>query len=320
MTHTSAGSQPILLARGLEKRYGQKPALADVSLTVQAGEIVALLGRNGAGKTTFASIVAGLIHPDAGQLQLDGIDALRHPQRARRALGFAPQVTGVYEPLTVEQNLVLFAELAGLRHGAVAQRVCSVCDRLLLGELRQARCQELSGGEKRRVHTAIALINAPRLLLLDEPTLGADITTRLALLDAVKSLAAEGSAIVYTTHYLPEVEELGASVAILERGRLIAQGTLAEVIEEAAISGLELSFEGEPPPLSIPGLPVERSANVLRFITPDPPTALARIVGKLGADLPRLRSVEVLRPNLDSAFLTLTGRRYEPEEPVDVAS
>ena len=304
----------VLDARGLQKAFGAKLALDRVDLTMQPGEIVALLGRNGAGKTTLASIIAGLVRPDRGQLAIEGIDALRYTKRARRALGYAPQNTGVYETLTVEQNLQFFGDLAtGLSRRDLARRIGDVCELLLLDQLRKRRCQTLSGGEKRRLHTAVALLTDPRLLLLDEPTLGADISTRHALLEAVEELAGRGSAVLYTTHYLPEVEQLGAKVVILEAGRIVSQGLLADIVSEGG-AGVELTFEGPAPELSIRHLDPVRVGNVVRVPTVHPADVIPLVLRSLGESAERLRAVNVVKPDLESAFLALTGRRFSAEE------
>jgi ABC-2 type transport system ATP-binding protein len=201
----------MLEIQGLRKSYGTRLALAGVDLDIGAGEIVGLLGPNGAGKTTLVSILAGLIQPDAGGVLIGSIDAIAHPHQARRLLGLAPQETGIYPTLTCRDNLKFFAELAGLRRRQLESAVDTVAAALQLTELLERRAQYLSGGERRRLHTAIALVNRPPLVLLDEPTTGADVQTRAQLLQLVGELAAEGSAILYSTHYLTEIEQLGAT-------------------------------------------------------------------------------------------------------------
>src|ERR1700730_5545475 len=220
----------MLEVRGLRKSYHHTVALAGVDLDVAAGEIVGLLGPNGAGKTTLVSIVAGLRHPDAGAVHIGGVDALAHPRAARRLLGVAPQDTGVYPTLSCRDNLRFFAELAGLRRRALQAAIDSVAEALGLTELLDRRAQSLSGGERRRLHTAIALVHRPRLVLLDEPTTGADVRTRTQLLGLVAELAAAGSAVLYSTHYLTEIEQLDATVVLIDHGRGIARGSVAELV------------------------------------------------------------------------------------------
>ena len=208
----------MLEITGLRKAYGDHEVLRGVDLEASAGEIVGLLGPNGAGKTTLVSIVAGLRRADAGTVTVDGIDALAHPERAREVLGLAPQELGIYPVLSVERNLRFFAELSGLTGRRLRERVIEVADALDLTKLLGQRASTLSGGQKRRLHTAMALVHEPKVLFLDEPTVGADVRTRNRILQVVRLRAEAGCAVVYTSHYLTEIEDLAATVAVLEAG------------------------------------------------------------------------------------------------------
>ncbi len=239
----------MLEARGLRKSYGARSALGGVDLDIAAGEIVGLLGPNGAGKTTLVSILAGLIRPDAGSVTIGSIDALAHPRRIRPLLGLAPQETGLYPTLTCRENLRFFAELAGLRRRKLRIAMDEVAAALQLTDLMDRRAQHLSGGERRRLHTALALVNRPPLVLLDEPTTGADVQTRAHLLHFVGELAADGAAILYSTHYLTEIEQLGVSVVILDQGHVIVRGSVEELVAGHDTNVVELTFTGPVPPL-----------------------------------------------------------------------
>jgi ABC-2 type transport system ATP-binding protein len=281
---------PPLELHGVEHRYGERMALAGVDLTVSPGQIVALLGPNGAGKTTLAAIAAGVLEPTRGTVRVCGDGGRR---RGRR-VGFAPQDVGVYPTLTVRENLRAFGELAGLEAGHARARARELLVPLQLDALADRTAAELSGGEQRRLHTAVALVAGAPLVLLDEPTAGADAATRTAILGVVRALAAAGAAVLYTTHYLPEVERLDAHVAVLERGRLIASAPLAELIAAHAQAALEVEFDD-------PG-------DRLVVAVDEPERELARLLGELDGTR-RLRSVAILRPSLDAAYLSLTGRR-----------
>jgi ABC-2 type transport system ATP-binding protein len=300
----------VLTIRGVRKAYGSTVALAGVDLDVERGTILGLLGPNGAGKTTLVSIVAGLRRPDAGTVTVDGVDVVRDPGRAQRHLGLAPQETGIYLPLSVRDNLRFFAGLAGLRRRELRRSVDAVADALGLSPLMDRTTSELSGGERRRVHTAIALVHRPPLVLLDEPTTGADVRTRSEILALVRSLAEEdGSAVVYSTHYLHEIEELDAAVAIIDRGRIVAEGRVEQLIGAYGTSALELTFDGAVPALARAEGAVVNGSSV-RIPSEDPAVAAGQLLPRLGTQATALRSIEIVRPSLESVFLTVTGRHY----------
>jgi ABC-2 type transport system ATP-binding protein len=299
----------MLQVKGLRKRYDGREVLQGVDLEVEAGEVVGLLGPNGAGKTTLVSIVVGLRRADGGAVVVDGVDALRFPERVRPMIGLAPQELGVWPSLTVERNLRTMGELAGVRGARLRERIAEVAGALELGDLLGSRAGKLSGGQKRRLHTAMALIGRPRLLFLDEPTVGADVNTRRRILEVVRSLAAEGMAVVYATHYLPEVEEIGDSVALLEQGAIVARGSVAELVSAHGCAQLRLVFEGETP--SLPGF--EFDGHGLRRATPEPALLAGAVMRDLGDRAARLRSVEIVQPSLEAAYLALTGRASAEE-------
>lgn len=223
------GSEPILAAEKLVKTYGRRRALDDFTLDVVAGEIVGLVGANGAGKTTFIEIVAGLVRPEAGSVTVGNLDAVKNPRAARKLLGVCPQETALYPSVTVARHLRLFATLAGLHRTALRRAVDDIAQLMQLTEVLDKPTELLSGGQRKRAQAATALIAERPLLLLDEPTVGADPQTRSALLDVVATRAAAGAAVVYTTHYLPELAELGATVAFVDAGHVTARGSQAEL-------------------------------------------------------------------------------------------
>ena len=305
-------SRPALEIARLAKSYGQQPALRDVSLTIEAGEIVALLGPNGAGKTTLVSIVGGLLRPDAGSVLVRGIDAVASSRQARLHLGIAPQELGVYPNLTVRRNLAFFGELAGLHRGSLAQRIEWVADAMRLEELMDRPARQLSGGQKRRLHTGMAMIHRPPLLLLDEPTAGVDVETRLALLEAVGKLAKEGTAICYSTHYLHEAEQLGGRAAIIDHGRIVADAEVTSLVDSAGDSVVEMRFDGPVPRKARPPKATD-TAGAIRISTSAPASTIVQTLSELGSSAERLVGIEIIRPNLESVFLALTGHRVEAE-------
>jgi ABC-2 type transport system ATP-binding protein len=219
----------VLVAAGLVKTYGRLRALDEFTLRVEPGEIAGLVGPNGAGKTTFVEVVTGLIRPDAGSVTVGDVDALRHPRTARELLGVCPQETALYPSITVAEHLRLFGALSGLRRAALRRAVSDIAEVMQLTEVLAKPAGLLSGGQRKRAQAATALVADRPLLLLDEPTAGADPLTRTALLGVITARAAAGAAVVYTTHYLPELAELGATIALARAGRIASRGSQAEL-------------------------------------------------------------------------------------------
>jgi ABC-2 type transport system ATP-binding protein len=273
----------VLEVLDITKRYDDVQALDGFSLTAADGEIVGLVGHNGAGKTTFVEIAAGLIRPDSGSVRVDGLD----PHKARGLVGICPQLMGLYYSITVREHLQLFGGLSGLRRAALHSAVDELATAMQLTEFLDRPTGLLSGGQQRRTQAAVALIHSPSLLLLDEPTAGADPETRQALLDVVKQRAGEGATIVYTTHYLQELAELGASVAVAKRGRVIARGSAAELLGD------------------LPGeVRVGFNDGEIHVSTTNPTATLLELL----KDSDRaVDSVELRNPDLDDLYHSLAG-------------
>jgi ABC-2 type transport system ATP-binding protein len=300
----------MLDIRQLGKSYGQRRVLDGVDLTAAPGQIVGLLGANGAGKTTLISIVTGLRRADGGSVSVGGVDALRHPRRAARLIGLAPQELGLYPTLTTGENLEFFARLAGLRGAEAHGRAVEVAERLGLTDQLKQKGAELSGGQKRRLHTGMAVLHRPALLFLDEPTVGADVQSRAGILDLVRELAADGAAVVYTTHYLTELEQLGADIAVLHAGRVAVRAPLAQILARYATASVALHFAGPPPVL--PGWQVLDDSLVPVVPVDDPAGAAARALAELGSRAATLTEVALTPASLESAYLAITGAPIAP--------
>jgi ABC-2 type transport system ATP-binding protein len=278
----------VLTLQGLHKRFGDRVAVDGISLEVHRGEILGLLGPNGAGKSTTIHMAVGLVAPDQGTVDVDGRGSPRRPD-VRRRLGVAPQALALYEALTPEENLRFFARVQGLSGRALEGRVTWALDFSGLQDRRKDRAGELSGGMKRRLNLAAALVHDPELVLLDEPTVGVDPQSRNAILDRVVELRGQDRAIVYTTHYMEEASRICDRVAIVDHGRVLAMGTVPEL----------LSGHGGDPTLVVRERAVER-----RVSTRDPAGELQRILAA-GA----VEDFRVERADLEAVFLNLTGRR-----------
>jgi ABC-2 type transport system ATP-binding protein len=301
----------VLEVASLAKSYGDVRALVDVELTVARGEVVGLLGPNGAGKTTLVSIVAGLRSPDAGTVLVDGIDVVKDPDRAQARIALAPQELGIYPTISARENLQFFAELAGFRARTARRRAEEVAESLSLTDKLDARAESLSGGQKRRLHAGMALVGTGDLLMLDEPTAGADVATRAQLLEVVRDRAAAGAAVVYSTHYLHEIEQLAANVAILDGGRIVVRGQCQELIASYGTSVVELAFDGTPPHDGAAFASAEVDGDVARFATSTPDEVAAAAMKAAMADGLNVRRLEIIRPSLETVYLSVVGRRYE---------
>jgi ABC-2 type transport system ATP-binding protein len=277
-----------LVLDGVVKRYGAVTAVDGLSLAVRRGEILGLLGPNGAGKTTTVGLVSGLLEPDGGRVLVAG----RPPSspESRRRLGVAPQALALYDALTGRENLEFFASLHGLAGAARDERVRSALDFVGLAERAGDRAATYSGGMKRRLNLAAALVHDPEIVVLDEPTVGVDPQSRNAIFDNVEQLNREGMTVIYTTHYMEEAERLCDRVAIVDRGRLLALDTVDGLLAgHGAGSVLVVRTEED----------VES-----RLETADPVGELARLHAT-----GRVRAFRLERPRLEDVFLHLTGRR-----------
>jgi ABC-2 type transport system ATP-binding protein len=275
---------------GVSKRFGARTAVDDVTFGIGRGELFGLLGPNGAGKTTCVSLCCGLLAPDGGRVEIGGRGSPTDA-RVRSSLGLAPQALALYELLSGSENLRFFAELQGLRGARLSQRVSWALDFVGLADRAKDRLSTYSGGMKRRLNLAAALLHDPEVLFLDEPTVGVDPQSRNALFDNILALREKGTTILYTTHYMEEVERLCDRVAILDHGRLLALDTVA---------GL-LATHGQDSVLVL-----ETQAGEQRVVTADPLAELLRRAAAGAAGAPR--SFRVEPPTLEQVFLQLTGR------------
>ncbi len=217
---------PLLQAEGLRKRYGDRDAVAGITLHAHAGQILGLLGPNGAGKSTTIAMVCGLTTPDAGQVRVCGHAMADEPAACKRRIGLVPQELALFDDLSARRNIETFGALYGLSGATLKTRGDAALAAVGLADRARDKPATFSGGMKRRLHIACALVHDPEVLLLDEPTAGVDPQSRNAIFDTLLALKAAGKALVYTTHYMEEVERLADRIVIVDHGRVVAEGTL----------------------------------------------------------------------------------------------
>ena len=292
---------PALEVREVRKSYGTHEVLRGVDLRVEPGQVLGLLGRNGAGKSTLITILCSLRRADSGTVTICG----HHPASAEaaRSIGYAPQELGIYPDLSVAQNLAAFGELHGLGRREATSRAGEVMDLLGLTEKRGQRASHLSGGQQRRLHAGMAIMHRPRLVFMDEPTVGADVEARSQILRAVRQLADDGAAVVYTSHYLAEFEELGSDIAILNEGRIVASGTLEEIVSHHARAEVTLEFDRPIP--SIDGWSADDRRLQLIGDEADPGSRIGEALASPALKGARLTDVRIMQASLHNAYLQI---------------
>ena len=301
----------LLEVRGLGKDYGPRTAVGAIDLTIEPGTIVGLLGPNGAGKTTTISMIAGVLAPSRGHATIAGHRVGARGDAGKRALGLVPQDLALYEPLSARQNLAFFGSLYDLRGHDLTERIAWALGVVGLRDRAADRVSTFSGGMKRRLNLAAGLLHRPRLLILDEPTVGVDPQSRNHIFDTVRTLKAEGLAVLYTSHYMEEVEELCDRVAIMDDGDLIAAGTMAELTARHGGAGkIELELSGNDASLMAAKAmaarhgPVDGGGERLRLPRPRALAPLLADVESAGATVLAIRTVTA---DLQAVFLALTG-------------
>jgi len=293
----------MITAEHLSKTFGSIKAVDDVSFTVPRGQTFGLLGPNGAGKSTTINMIVGLLMPDSGSVEVNGQADPTKPE-VRLQLGNAPQSLSLYEELTAEENLRFYGKLFRMSSSRLRERIEWALEFSMLIDRRSDRVSTYSGGMKRRLNMAVALVHDPPVVLFDEPTVGVDPQSRNAIFDAIEALKREGRTIVYTTHYMEEAERLCDHVAIIDHGKILASDTVDGLI--TAHGGRSLvELELAEPPADKSSLPGQLKDLHLRIETDQPLEQVAELVGQ-GL---KIRQLHVERADLEQVFLNLTGRR-----------
>ena len=304
----------MLALRGLGKDYGTRRAVDAIDLDVARGEIVGLLGPNGAGKTTTISMVCGVVTPTRGSVAIGGIPLADKPYDAKAKLGLVPQDLAIYEELSALQNLAYFGALYGLAGKRLADRIAFVLDAVGLSERKTEPVKRFSGGMKRRLNIAAGLVHEPELLVLDEPTVGVDPQSRNHIFEVVRTLHKAGVTVVYTSHYMEEVEALCDRVAIMDAGKIVALGTVAELVAKHAGKGVDLEISGDLDAAARAAEShaiVERVGSTLRVV---PSSSLAPVIAAVEASGATIASIQSRKGNLETAFLSLTGYALRDRE------
>jgi len=300
---------PAVEIHRLEKRFDGLAALAGIDLDLAEGEVLGLLGPNGAGKSTLVRALTGRVRPDAGEIRLFGRPA--DDPGARDRLGYVPQEIALYPVLSARQNLRVFGRYLGL---AGAQLEAAVAAGLAFANLEDRAddpVEPFSGGMKRRLNLAVGILHRPRAVLLDEPTVGVDPQSRERIYAMIGELAAEGVAILYTTHYMEEAERLCDRIAVIDHGRVIATGTQAELVRATVGAGRAIHVDADRP---IPAALAAEFAGAtvegerLRLVTPEPAREIPRLLAAFERAGVGVRDLELVAPGLESVFLHLTGR------------
>ncbi len=305
----------VVEIKNIVKRYKDELAVDNVSLSIRDGEIFGLLGPNGAGKTTTINAIMGLIKIDKGEILIFDKNINKFNNEIKKEIGIVPQDIALYPDLTVYENAIFFAKLYGLRDGLLKERVEDVLEFTGLKDKKKALVKNLSGGMRRRLNIACAIAHHPKLIIMDEPTVGIDPQSRNHILESIKKLNNNGSTIIYTSHYMEEVEELCTNIAIMDKGKIIAQGSSDEL--KALIStedriSLELSavnFTLVDNIKKISGVTdCLTEENRIKVISKAGSNNLSSIIDSIVNTGVEILNINIEKPNLEGVFLTLTGR------------
>jgi ABC-2 type transport system ATP-binding protein len=316
MIRETGGINMILEVKNLVKRYKNLLAVDNVNLAINEGEIFGLLGPNGAGKTTTIRMITGLAKSDSGEIKVLGKNFKEHDMEIRKNIGIVPQDIAVFDDLTAQENLHYFGRLYGLKGAELKENIDSALEFTGLTDRRKNYPKTFSGGMKRRLNIACAIVHKPKLIIMDEPTVGIDPQSRNHILNSVRELNKMGSTIIYTSHYMEEVEELCTKLVIMDQGKVIAKGTkeelksLVAVDEKISIELSSVSYSIIEAIKKIQGVKdCVINGRQLTVISSRHSKNLGKIIDKITELDTEILSLNVEKPNLENVFLTLTGKK-----------
>ena len=299
----------------LKKTFGDLQAVREATFSAEQGEVLSLLGPNGAGKSTTISMLSGLIRPTSGDACIMGHSIKSEPAAAKAELGVVPQDIALYPDLSARENLAFWGKMYGLRGAALKVRVDEVLEVIGLADRQKDHVGKFSGGMKRRVNIGAALLHKPKVIIMDEPTVGIDPQSRRHILDNVKELNRQGMTVLYTTHYMEEAAELSDHIAIMDAGRVIAYGTHAELIKTVGEqTRIDITLNAEAGKLleawrSIEGVArIDAADGRITALVDDSNRVLPRLFEAASGQGLRITSVDIQEPDLETVFLHLTGR------------
>lgn len=308
----------MLKVEQLSKSYDGKSIVDQLHLHIKAGEAYGLLGPNGAGKSTTIGMISGLIKPQSGSIMVGEVNMLQAPKQAQRYIGIVPQEIALYLKMTARENLMFWGRMYGLKGQQLKQRVTEVLQIIGLEDRANDKVGAYSGGMKRRVNIGAAILHEPQLLIMDEPTVGIDPQSRNHILQTVKQLNEQGITIIYTSHYMEEVEYLCTRIGIIDHGKLLAEGSIEQLQQLVGNATtihihLEEAVEDEQDLLAklvtlCEGSSFTIKESVITTLSNEPQTVLVRILPLLEAEHITISKIDIQKPNLETVFLHLTGR------------
>lgn len=298
------------------KRYGSNLAVDNINFSIEDGEIFGLLGPNGAGKSTTIKMIMGLLKPDHGSITVDGMDVVKKNIEIRKMLGFVPQELAIYENMSARENVEFFGSLYGLRGKNLRDRADEALEFTGLKDREKEKAKKYSGGMKRRLNIACAIVHEPKIIIMDEPTVGIDPQSRNHILESVKELNRRGTTIIYTSHYMEEVQSMCERVGIVDLGRLIALGTVDELKhqmsekEKIVVEAGKISFNPVDSIKKLNGVSgVTVNESTIEILTDTAQEVLQDVLFILVKDNVTVKNISLIEPDLESVFLTLTGKK-----------